>query len=188
MGTLQIISLVVLCLICPAVLFVSLAFIYLTVGAGFMHSSPSVPSYGKIKNAMLEEAEVMLKNTSGKIVVDLGSGWGTLLLPLARKFPEHKFVGIERGFLPFNVSLWRARKLKNLVFYRQDIFTSDISDADIIFVFLLNSAMAKLTSKLKSETKPGSVVIANRFPMKDKIPEKEVNFGSKYYTYYVYKN
>lgn len=184
----QLILLFVLLLICMAILLVSIAFVYLTVSAGFMHSSPAVPSHGKVKKAIIEEAAEMLKNSSGKIVMDLGSGWGTLLLPLAQMFPEHKFIGIERGLLPFITSKWRARNLKNLFFYRKDFFTTDISDADIVFVFLLTSTMEKLTSKIKSEMKSGSTVIANRFPMKDEVPDKEVNLGSKYYTYYVYKN
>lgn len=187
MMALQIAGLTVLCLIYLAVMLVSLAFIYLTVSAGFMHSSPAVPSHGKVKKAIIEEASAMLKNTTGKTVIDLGSGWGTLLLPLAKRFPEHKFIGIERGFLPFKVSAWRARRLKNLSFRKQDFFETDIGEADIIFVFLLNSTMAKLTSKIKREMKSGSTVIANRFPMKSEIPDKEVSLGSKYYTYYVYK-
>lgn len=188
MAFLQFVCLLILLLVCLFVLLVSLVFIYLTVSSGFMHTSPAVPSYGKVKNAVIEEAAAMLKDADNRTVMDLGSGWGTLLLPLAKRFPNHKFIGIERGFLPFYVSTWRARKLKNLTFQRQDFFLTDISEADIIFVFLLNSTMARLTSKIKQEMKPGSCVIANRFPMKDQTPDKEVSLGSKYYTYYVYKN
>lgn len=188
MALLQFVCLLILLLVCLSVLLVSLVFIYLTVSAGFMHSSPAVPSHGKVKNAIIEEASSILKNCNNQTVMDLGSGWGTLLLPLAKHFPKHKFIGIERGFLPFYISSWRARKLKNLIFLRQDFFLTDISKADIIFVFLLNSTMAKLTAKIKQEMKPNSYVIANRFPMKEQIPCKEVDLGSKYYTYYVYKN
>ena len=184
----QIICLLVLGLFCLVILGVSIAFIYLTVSAGFMHSSPAVPSHGKVKDAIISEAAAILQNSTNKTVMDLGSGWGTLLLPLAKKFPNHKFVGIERGYLPFNVSVWRARKLKNLTFLRQDFFKTDIAQADLIFVFLLNSTMAQLTAKIKTEMKPDSLVIANRFPMKDEKPYKEVSLGSKYYTYFVYKN
>jgi precorrin-6B methylase 2 len=188
MVALQIICLLIIGLFCLAILSVSIVFIYLTVSAGFMHSSPAVPSHGKVKNAIISEASSLLQNSSGKVIMDLGSGWGTLLLPLAKKFPNHKFIGIERGYLPFNVSVWRARKLKNLTFLRQDFFKTDIGDADLIFVFLLTSTMAQLTAKIKTEMKPDSIVIANRFPMKDEKPYKEVSLGSKYYTYYVYKN
>lgn len=189
MIALQIICLLLLGIICITVLLVSVIFAYLTVSAGFMHSSPAVPSHGKVKKAIIEEAASILEaNISQQTVMDLGSGWGTLLLPLAKKFPNHKFVGIECGFLPYWISVWRSHKLKNLVFLRQDFFETDISKADLIFVFLLNSTMAKLTSKIKNEMKSESLVIANRFPMKDTEPYKEVSLGSKYYTYYVYKN
>ncbi|MBQ8482324.1 MAG: hypothetical protein IJ532_07310 [Alphaproteobacteria bacterium] len=189
MIALQIICLLLLGIVCVAVLIVSIIFAYLTVSAGFMHTSPAVPSHGKVKKAIIDEASSILKNTSyQQTVMDLGSGWGTLLLPLAKEFPNHKFVGIECGFLPYWVSVWRSRKLKNLVFLRQDFFDTDISDTDLIFVFLLTSTMAKLTAKIKNEMKKESLVIANRFPMKDTEPHKEVSLGSKYYTYYVYKN
>ncbi len=188
MVILQVIGLLILSVVCVAVLFISIIFAYLTVSAGFMHTSPAVPSCGKVKKAIIEEAASMLKETSSQIVMDLGSGWGTLLLPLAKRFPNHKFIGVERGFLPYWTSVWRSRRLKNLVFLRQDFFETDISKADIIFVFLLNSTMAKLTAKIKNEMKADSRVIANRFPMKDTEPYKEVSLGSKYYTYYVYKN
>ena len=188
MAFLQFVCLLILLLVCLFVLLVSIVFIYLTVSSGFMHTSPAVPSYGKVKNAIIEEASAMLKDADNRIVMDLGSGWGTLLLPLAKRFPNHEFIGIERGFLPFYISSWRARRLKNLTILRQDFFQTDIDKADIIFVFLLNSTMAKLTAKIKQEMKPGSYIIANRFPMKEQTPCKEVDLGSKYYTYYVYKN
>ena len=185
---LQIMCLFMLGIVYIGILAVSLIFIYLTVSAGFMHSSPAVPSHGKVKAAIIAEASSILKNKLPQTVMDLGSGWGTLLLPLAKEFPKHNFVGVERGFLPYWISVWRSRKLKNLIFLRQDFFETNISDADIIFVFLLNSTMSKLTAKIKNEMKSNSLVIANRFPMKDTQPYKEVNLGSKYYTYYVYKN
>ena len=178
----------ILSLICLSIVLVSIVFAYLTVSAGFMRSSPAVPSHGKVKNAIIEEAANLLKDKNNQQVMDLGSGWGTLLLPLAKRFPQHQFIGIELGFLPFWISVWRARKLKNLSFLRQNFFTSNISKADIIFVFLLNSTMAKLSAKIQNEMKANSVVIANRFPIKDRKADKEVSLGSKYYTYYIYKN
>ena len=170
------------------IIFVSMVFAYLTVSAGFMHSSPAVPSHGKVKEAIIDEATSILQNSENRIIMDLGSGWGTLLLPLARKFPEHKFIGIERGFMPYYVSKWRARKFSNLTFCRQNFFDTDISKVDIVFVFLLSSTMEKLTLKIKKEMKSKSTVIANRFPMKGEKPCKKVSFGSDYYTYYVYQN
>ncbi|MBO6281020.1 MAG: methyltransferase domain-containing protein [Alphaproteobacteria bacterium] len=187
MEILSFISLVVLFIIIAAILIVSIVFIYFTVSSGFMHSSPPVPSCGKVKDAMLKDVAEYLRDKEGKIVMDLGSGWGTLLLPLAKQFPQHTFIGIEYGRIPYMVSCLRAKKYKNARFYRQNFFDTDISQADVIFLFLLNSTMAKLSNKCISEAKKGAYAYANRFPIQGKEPQKEVSLGSKYYTYYIYK-
>lgn len=170
-----------------AIIIVSVVFVYFTVSSGFMHSSPPVPSSGRVKKAMLEDAALSLAGKQGQLVMDLGSGWGSLLLPLAKKFPEHTFIGIEYGYIPYVVSCWRARKLKNLQFQRANFFETDISKADVIFLFLLTSTMAKLSKKCIDEVKPGAIAYANRFPIQGKKPAKKVSFGSDYETYYIYE-
>ena len=176
-----------LSLIVVAILIVSVVFIYFTVSAGFMRSSPSVPSCGRVKRAMLADAALYLSEKQNLLVMDLGSGWGSLLLPLAKEFPEHTFIGIEYAFIPYMVSCWRARKLKNLQFKRENFFESDISGTDIMFLFLLTSTMSKLSKKCIAEAKTGAIAYANRFPMQGIKPEKKVSFGSDYETYYIYK-
>ena len=120
--------------------------------------------------------------------MDLGSGWGTLLIPLAKKFPQHRFIGIEYAYIPYLVSKFRSKKIPNLIFYRQNFFNTDISDADIILLFLLNHVMPKVSVKCQKETKKGTLFYVNRFPMKNMKLEKEIYLGSKYDIYYVYKN
>lgn len=181
------VALVVLFVIIVAILVVSIVFTYFTVSSGFMHSSPPVPSCGKVKDAMLKDVAEYLKNKKGKVIMDLGSGWGSLLLPLAKQFPQHTFIGIEYGYIPYTVSCLRAKKYKNVKFRRQDFFDTDISQADVIFLFLLTSTMAKLSNKCISEAKKGAYAYANRFPIQGKEPQKEVSLGSKYYTYYIYE-
>lgn len=161
--------------------------IYFMLNSRFMHDSPPVPSSGKVKMAMIEDVANVLKERKNQIVMDLGSGWGTLLLPLAKKFPKHQFVGIEYGCIPYFVSKFRARKMKNLTFLRQNFFKADISKADIIFLFLLTSTMAKLTQKCQKETKKGALIYANRFRMKGVTPKQKVSLGSDYDSYYIYK-
>lgn len=187
MEILSFIALLALFALVVAILIISIVFTYFTVSSGFMHSSPPVPSCGKVKDAMLKDVAEYLKNKKGKVVMDLGSGWGTLLLPLAKQFPQHTFVGIEYGRIPYMISCLRAKRFKNIKFYRQDFFNTDISQADVIFLFLLTSTMAKLSNKCITEAKKGAYAYVNRFPIQGKESEREVSLGSKYYTYYVYK-
>lgn len=107
--------------------------------------------------------------------MDLGSGWGTFLVPLAHKFPQHKFVGIEKAFLPYWVTKIRTRKLKNVSIYQEDFFKSDISDADIVILFLLQHIMPKIQKKCFDEMKKGKIIFVNRFPFTKITPvDKEM--------------
>ena len=188
MELLYLILLLFLVVVIFGVVGVSIVFIYFTISSGFMHSSPPVPSSGKVKEAMLADAvSYLTKQHQKQTIMDLGSGWGSLLLPLAKQFPEHTFIGIEYGYIPYIVSCLRAKKLKNIQFIRQDFFTSDISRADVIFLFLLTSTMAKLSAKCIAEAKHNAIAYVNRFPLQNKKPVKTVSFGSDYETYYVYK-
>ena len=72
-------------------------------------------------NYCINCGEKLEKSKKSMTVIDLGSGWGTLLLPLARNFPQHKFIGYEISKLPFIVSTWRGRNYQNLMFYKKDI-------------------------------------------------------------------
>ena len=160
---------------------------YFALNSTCMRNSPPVPSCGKTKWAIIADVSKVLSKRKKQVVMDLGSGWGTLLLPLAKKFPDHHFIGIEYGCIPYFVSKWRARKMKNVTFVRENFFDSDISKADILLTFLLNSTMAKITPKCLKEAKRGALVYAHRFPMKNIKEVRKVFLGSKYDTYYIYK-
>ena len=171
-----------------AIALVSVIAFYLMLSSRFMCNAPPIPSTGKVKVAMLEDVAKVLKRRKTQVVMDLGSGWGTLLLPLAKKFPQHHFVGIEYAFIPYFVSKFRSRGMKNIVFYRQNFFNADISEANIIFLFLLNHVISKMSIKCQKETKKGTLFYVNRFPMKNVKLKKEISLGSKYDTYYIYEN
>ena len=161
--------------------------IYFMLSSRFMYDAPPIPSSGKVKNAMIADVAEVLSKRENQVIMDLGSGWGTLLIPLAKKFPNHQFIGIEHNFLPYLISKFRARKLKNILFYRQDLLDTDVSRVDILLVFLLPRMMNKVSVKFQAEAKAGALVYVNRFQMLDMKAEKEVSFGSRFKTYYVYK-
>ncbi|MBP5534859.1 MAG: hypothetical protein J6Y03_05085 [Alphaproteobacteria bacterium] len=161
--------------------------IYFFFNSQFLSNPPPVPSSGKIKTKIIDDVASVLAKRKKQVVMDLGSGWGTLLLPLARKFPNHRFIGIEYGFIPCLVSKFRARKMKNITFYRQNFFNSNISKADIIFLFLWTRMMPKISKKCQSEAKEGTLLYVNRFPIPDMKAKREVSLGCKYDTYYIYE-
>lgn len=168
------------------VLILSLVSVYLCIGSCFFYFSPSVPSTGLNKKCILKEVQKQLSQKENLTIMDLGSGWGSLLLPLAQTNPKHLFVGIERGYLPYLVSRWRGRKYKNIKFYHENFFYFDISNADIILLFQLTHLMKKITGKCRQECHKGCLIYANRFPLQIKA-EQILAHGSAYDTVYKYR-
>lgn len=160
--------------------------IYFMISSCFMNYPPPVPSSGLLKEKALQDVCAYLQNKKGLTIMDLGSGWGTMLLPLAKRFPQHRFIGIEHAFFPYVVSKLRARKLPNLHFERGDIFKTDITGADVIYCFLMQKLMNDLTPYLKQNMHSGARLYSCRFYCPDWKPAATVSLGSKYDTYYLY--
>lgn len=160
--------------------------IYFLISSRFMSHPPSVPSTGIVKQALLEDIEYHLNGAKSQKIMDLGCGWGTLLIPLAKKYPTHIFVGIEFAFTTYWVCRWRTRKLKNVTILRENLLHSDISSADIVILFLFQKIMPSLKKKCLSEMKNGALIYTNRFYFPAWRPDKQVCFKDKMETYYVY--
>lgn len=168
-------------IICAGVVFT-----YFLFASRFMRSSPPVPTVGGVKEGMLNGTEEYIKNMPHATVVDLGSGWGSLLLPLATKYPQHTFIGYERVWLPYLISRWRTRKLPNIKLYRQDFFTADFTDVDAILCFQLASIMQKLLPYLQKHISKTVRIYVNRYPFKDLEPLEKVSVEGDYAVYYAY--
>jgi predicted RNA methylase len=122
---------------------------------------PWLPTSKKRVRKMLEMAEVK----SGEIVYDLGSGDGRVLIMAAREFGAQG-VGIEIDLLR---SWWSKLRVKALGLedqvqvIRGDMFKQDFSQADVVFVYLLQKTINQLTRKLVKELRPGTRVVSNTF-------------------------
>lgn len=126
---------------------------------------------------------------AGKIL-ELGSGWGTLAFPIARKFPGSHVIGYETSPIPFAFSrLWNwLCAYPNLQFQRRDFYSVSLKDADLIVCYLYPDAMRLLRAKLEKELKPGTWVISNTFAMPGWTPQKIFEVEDLYRTkIYLYK-
>lgn len=104
--------------------------------------------------------------TPDTIIFDLGSGKGDVLFA-AEKFHPKKLIGYELSPLHAGYAKIKAFFLKSKIqIYQQDFFTANISEADIIYIFLVQSAVEKIWVKIQKEAKPGAkvVVLSNTIP------------------------
>jgi trans-aconitate methyltransferase len=111
---------------------------------------------------------------SGETIYDLGCGKAHLLAYGAKKFGA-KGVGYELSLWPYLWSKFNIYKDKvDVKVYRQNFFTADLSEANVVFCYLFPEVMAKLEGKFASELKPGSRVVSHGFKLPNKTPDKEV--------------
>jgi tRNA A58 N-methylase Trm61 len=97
------------------------------------------------------------------IVYELGSGWGSLVIALARAFPEAQIRGIEMSPLPYWVARFRTRKLPNVALQRANFYACDLQDAHAVTCYLMIKPMPKLAALLDRMLKPGTPVVSLTF-------------------------
>lgn len=106
--------------------------------------------------------------------IDIGSGIGTTVLPLARRFPDSHFVGVENAPLTWLTGYWRCRHQPNLKWRWGSYWTTNLANFDFVYAFLSPAPMAELWQKAKTEMLPGSLLISNSFPIPDIEPQQIV--------------
>jgi 16S rRNA G966 N2-methylase RsmD len=127
-----------------------------------------------------------LCDPKGKVVYDLGAGFGRVLFEAA-SIGAPLCVGVEADPLK---CWWIRREAKrkgiqgSIMAVRANLLHVDLSGADVVFVFLSPILMKRLKQKVLDEMKPGSVVISYDHQFKGWKPEI-ADVESKLYLYRV---
>jgi hypothetical protein len=130
----------------------------------------------EVVDQMLEMAKV----TKDSLVYDLGCGDGRFVVTAAKKY-GCKAVGYDIS--PRRVRESRENVKKNNLVHlvrieQKDIFTLDLSKADVITLFLLPSLNVKLIPQL-DKLKPGSRIVSYNFGMRGVLPDETVKYVTK---------
>ena len=137
-----------------------------------------VPTPQEVVDAMLEVAQV--KNTD--VIYDLGSGDGRIPITAAQKYGA-RGVGIDinpERIKEANENLKKANVGDKVRFMNADLFETNISEATVVTLYLLQSLNEKLRPKLFKELKPGTRVVSHAFSMGEAWPpEKTLNVNGR---------
>jgi len=134
-----------------------------------------VPTPNDVVDKMLELAKVQ-KND---LVYDLGCGDGRIVVTAAKRF-GCKAVGydIDPDRVKESLENVARNNVGHLVRIEQkDIFTLDLSEVNVVTLYLLPRLNVKLIPQLE-KLKPGSRIVSHDFRMKGVKPEKIVNITS----------
>jgi SAM-dependent methyltransferase len=136
---------------------------------------PYVPTTEEAVAAMLKLADIK----PGEVVYDLGCGDGRIVIAAAKNF-RARGVGVDidpARIREANANAKKAGVQKRVRFEVKDLFQTDIHQANVVMLFLLDSVNLKLRPKLLRELKPGTRIVSNTFDMGDWKPDKEAAVG-----------
>lgn len=143
----------------------------------------------KARQAMLDALDSAIDFPTQKPVIDMGSGWGTLIIALAKKYPQQQVIGYELSWLPwiFSIICKFTLGLNNLTIYRKDFHKADLNSASALLCFLFSSAMAELEKKLTRDGINNIIIVSNSFALPNSAPIKVAQLNdlhrSLIYTY-----
>lgn len=128
--------------------------------------APPIPSLSSTVKRMMRLAEIK----PGEKLIDLGSGDGRILFAAAKNGAQ--CVGIEINpllvwYTKLRCALSRA---SSVTVHRENLWEVDLSNADIVTIYMVPIYMQKLKEKVQSEMKPGSRILAAVHPFPDWPP------------------
>lgn len=134
---------------------------------------PYVPSLGKVKKTLLNEtAKVLMDSDKSLVVADLGCGDGRILARLAKKFPQHHFIGYEWNPLPFRLAQLRFKKYKNVQVFQVDLMKQDLKHIDVAICYW--SSKDSFGDKLKRSLSKSAIVLSEIFEIKGWKPHQVI--------------
>jgi ribosomal protein L11 methylase PrmA len=136
-----------------------------------------VPTPQEVVDAMLKMAKV----GPNDVIYDLGSGDGRIPITAAKTY-KARGVGIDidpQRIREATENLKAAGVGDRVRFMNQDLFTTDISDATVVTLYLLPSLNLKVLPKLNKELKPGTRVVSHAFDMGDIKAEQTANVNGR---------
>ncbi|MCP8317547.1 MAG: class I SAM-dependent methyltransferase [archaeon] len=149
-----------------------------------MNVAPFVESPQDVVKKMLELA----KPKNDEVLYDMGSGDGRIIITAAKDFGLH-CIGIEIREDLVKRARAEIRRLNlesRIKVINDDFFSVDVSNADIVTLYLTTSANEKLRPKLEKELKSGARVVSHDYEIRGWKPTKVSRDDPPGHTIYLY--
>ncbi|HVW66315.1 MAG TPA: class I SAM-dependent methyltransferase [Candidatus Peribacteraceae bacterium] len=148
---------------------IAVATLLLAIAAvwGLFLKVPSMPTPMPVVRTMIDLAHLAGHET----ILDLGAGDGRLLIEAKRKHPPVRAIGCE-----LNPPVWLLGILRGIFsrvkieLHLRSLLQEDLSQTDVVFLYLFPELLQALTEKFNRELKPGTRIISYMFRLKDREP------------------
>ena len=103
-----------------------------------------------------------------EVVIDLGSGDGRIVFAAAQANPTVRGIGVDidaKLVGQSNAAAEKAGLNDRVQFFHRNVFDADLSQVDVIFMWLFPELMRLLRPKILNEARPGTRVVAALWDM-----------------------
>jgi ubiquinone/menaquinone biosynthesis C-methylase UbiE len=149
-------------------------------------SVPFVPTRPEVLDLVFQALDLK----EGDVLYDLGCGDGRIVVEAAKRYPVKKAVGVELRDELYKEATERVKREgldSRVEIIHGDFFRVPISEATVVYMYLLTSVNEALKPKLKQELKPGTRVVTLDFQIPGWKPVKVIgDRGGWQRTLYVY--
>ena len=112
-----------------------------------------------------------------KRILDIGCGDGRVLRKVHNRYGA-RAIGYEVNPLAYLKAKLLCLGLKDVAVKWRSFWTAELSSADVVFCYLFPDVMRDLAVKLKSELKPGAVVVSCNFDLPGFTPKQILHPGN----------
>lgn len=146
---------------------------------------PFVPTHTPMIRKILD----LLNLKDGMTVIEFGSG-DARFLTMASKRAHIKAIGYELSPMVWFLSIIRKffYRGKNVHIILGNYLAADISEANVLFFYLLPARMKKVEEKLRKEGKKGTIVVSYAFRLKglESKLTQHIPYGNGYSSIFFY--
>ncbi len=147
---------------------------YTATGSDDEVDVPFVTSPEEVVQRMLALGEV----GRGDYVIDLGSGDGRIVIAAAQEGAYGLGVDIDPDLVrESRANAADADVDDRVIFLEQDLFDTDISQASVVTMYLLQEINLELRPRLLEELRPGTRVVSHSFHMGEWEPDRRERVG-----------
>ena len=164
----------------PSGLFARLAFVVVLAGGAAAQAWAQAPRldvpFVPTPQAVVDRMLALAKVGPSDLIYDLGSGDGRIVITAAKRYGA-RGIGIDLDPQRISEARENARQAGvegKVQFINGDLFKTDLSNASVVTLYLLNSINRDLRPQLWKQLRPGTRVVSHAFDMGDEWPPEKV--------------
>lgn len=143
-----------------------------------------MPTTPYVRRELFKILPELPQTSSETSIAELGAGWGSLLIPLAKHYPNCRIVGYETSPIPYGITWLRLKlaKISNATVLKRNFLKEPLGSFQLFVCYLYPGCMQKLAVKLEQELRHEAWIVSHTFALPGWTPIQSLCLDDLYHT------